>query len=169
MMTGKFFRKLSPKTALRFAAFAFCCTALIALPSHAQNQDAPPPPPSQDQTTPPPPPPPGGRMRGGDRQLQMMTKRLNLNTDQQTQVKAILKERRSQMQALRADTSTAPEDRRTKMMSIMQESNSKIRALLNEDQQKQFDQMQARMRERMQHRMGGMQPGGNAPPPPPQQ
>lgn len=168
MMTGKFFRKLSPKTALRFAAFVFCCAALMAVPAQAQDQSAPPPPPSQDQGA-PPPPPPGGRMRGGDRQLQMMTRRLNLSADQQTQVKAILKARRIQMQALRADTSTAPQDRRTRMMSIMQESNGKIRALLNEDQQKQFDKMQARMRDRMQHRMGGMQPGGNAPPPPPQQ
>lgn len=167
MMTQKLFRKLTSRTTLRFAAFAFCCTALIAFPSHAQNQEAPPPPPSQDQT-PPPPPPPGGRMRGEARQLRMMTKRLNLSSDQQTQVKTILDDRRNQMQALRADTTTAPADKRAKAMSIMQDSNGKIRMLLNEDQQKQFDRMQERMRDRMQNRQSGMQPGSAVPPPPPQ-
>jgi Spy/CpxP family protein refolding chaperone len=99
-------------------------------------------------------------MRGGgeERQLQMMTRRLDLTADQQTQVKAILADRRSQMQALHA-----------RAMSIMQDSSSRIRTLLNEDQQQKFDEMQAKMRQRMQHRMGEMQGGGGDTPPPPQE
>lgn len=108
----------------------------------------------------------GGR-RGGmmdpDQQLARMTQRYNLSTDQQTQIKPILASTQQQMQALRGDSSLSREDRMTKMMSIRSDSRSKIEAILNPDQKKQFDADQQAMQDRMKNGGG---PGG--PPPPPQ-
>jgi len=92
------------------------------------------------------------------RQLEMLTKRLNLTPDQVTQVKAIDEDTAKQMQALRSDTSLSQDDRRTKMMDIRKASSSKIRALLTDDQKTKYDELQAEMRERMQNRQGGGAP-----------
>jgi Spy/CpxP family protein refolding chaperone len=107
----------------------------------------------------------GGRrgMMNPDEQLARMTKRYNLTADQQTQIKPILASTQQQMQALRGDSSMSREDRMAKMMSIRSDTSTKIAAILNPDQKKQFEEDQQRMQERMQQ--GG--PGGG--PPPPQQ
>lgn len=101
----------------------------------------------------------------------MLTKRLNLSSDQQSKVEEILKSEQSQMQSLRTDSSVSQEDRHSKMMEIHKSSNDQIRALLNDDQQKKWDQMQSRRQEWMQgHHHGGQAPGGSTDsPPPPQQ
>ncbi len=134
----------------------------------ALAQDTPPPPPtstpSQDQNQAGPPPQgPGARgMRmDPDRQLERLTRELNLTTDQQTQIKPLLVERQQKMQALMQDQSAAPEDRRTQARSIMEGTSNSIKALLNDDQKQKFEAMQERMRRNRS--MGG--PG--APPPPP--
>ena len=102
-------------------------------------------------------------------QLQGMTKRYNLSTDQQTQLKPVLESQQQQMQALRGDSSLSREDRMAKMQSIHADTKTKIEAVLNDDQKKQFEADQERMeRRRMQ---GGGGPGGGGPGggPPPQQ
>lgn len=48
------------------------------------------------------------------------------------------------MQKIHADASASQQDRRTKMMDSHKESNDQIRALLNPDQQKKWDEMQAK-------------------------
>ncbi len=113
-------------------------------------------------------PPPGEGMGGGhrgmmdpDQQLARMTKRYNLSTDQQTQIKPILVAQQQQMQALRGDSSLSRDDRMAKMMSIRSDSKTKIEAVLNDDQKKQFDADEARMGQHMMHG-----PGGDGPPPP---
>lgn len=129
----------------------------------ALAQDTPPPtPPDQNQAGPPPQGlgPRGMRMDSG-RQLERLTRELNLTTDQQTQIKPLLAERQQKMQALFQDQSAAPEDRRTQARSIMEGTNNSIKALLNDDQKQKFEAMQERMRRNRP--MGG--PG--APPPPP--
>jgi hypothetical protein len=113
---------------------------------------------------------PGGGRRGmmdPDQQLARMTKRYNLSADQQTQLKPILVSQQQQMQALRGDSSMSREDRMAKMMSIRSDSTTKIEAILNDTQKKQFAEDQQRMQERMQQHGDGAGPGG--PPPPPQQ
>ena len=82
-------------------------------------------------------------------QTQRLTKELNLTSDQQTKVQSILEDQQKQMQALRQDTSSTPEDRRSKMMDIHKNSVSQIRAVLNDDQQKKFDEMQAKREQEM--------------------
>ena len=111
-------------------------------------------------------PPPGGKGHARfdpNKRAEMMAKHLNLNSDQQAKVADILKSEQSQMESLRSDTSTAQQDRRTKMMDIHKSSNQQIRALLDPDQQKQWNEMQSSHRERMQEHHHEQAPGG--PPP----
>jgi Spy/CpxP family protein refolding chaperone len=107
----------------------------------------------------------GGRHFDPSQRAQMMAQHLNLNSDQQSKIEEILKSEQSQMQSLRADSSMSPQDRRSKMMDIHKTSNDQIRALLNPDQQKKWDEMQAGWQQRMhEHRRGGQ--GPDSPPQP---
>ena len=75
-------------------------------------------------------------------------KRLGLSSDQVAQITPLLSARRQQMEGLRADSTLAEQDRRTKAKAIMQDTNNKIEALMTDTQKQQFEQMQA---ERHQH------------------
>jgi Spy/CpxP family protein refolding chaperone len=104
----------------------------------------------------------GGHGRGmmdPDRQLEHMTKQLNLTADQQGQIKPILVDRQQKMQALWQNQSLSREDRRSQMMAIRQDSETKINAVLNDEQKQKYQEMQEHMR---QHGPG--QGGDNAPP-----
>jgi Spy/CpxP family protein refolding chaperone len=149
------------KTILQVAALALGTIALVALPVMAQDPAAPPPPP-QGQAGPQHGHGGPGGMRGD--QVEFLTKKLNLTSDQVTQVKAIDDDTRKQFMALRDDTSIAGADKRAKMMDIHKASEDKIRALLTDDQKTKYDALQAEMRDRMQNHRGG--PGGPPPPPP---
>ncbi|HTV14314.1 MAG TPA: hypothetical protein VME68_06340 [Acidobacteriaceae bacterium] len=105
----------------------------------------------------------GGHGRGmmdPDRQLEHMTKQLNLTADQQTQIKPILVDRQQKMQALWQNQSLSREDRRSQMMAIRQDSETKINAVLNDDQKQKYQAMQEHM-----HRGGPGGGGENGPPP----
>jgi Spy/CpxP family protein refolding chaperone len=93
-----------------------------------------------------------------EKQVQALTKKLNLTADQAAKITPILQDRAQQMQALRADTTVAPADRRTKAKGIMDDSNSKIESVLNDQQKQQFQQMQAQRKARR----GSRQPAGSA-------
>jgi Spy/CpxP family protein refolding chaperone len=101
----------------------------------------------------------GGHMGHGpmtpERQLQRLSENLNLTDDQKQQIKPILEDRQKQAEQLHSDTSMSMDDKRAKMRSLMEESNNKIRAILNDDQKQKFDKMQERMREHMMHNQGG--------------
>lgn len=86
-----------------------------------------------------------------NKEVQHLTKKLNLTTDQQNQILPILTSRQQQMESIRNDSSLSPQDRRAKFQSVREDSDSKIRAVLNDDQKKQYDQMQQQMRERRQN------------------
>ena len=118
--------------------------------------------------------PPAGQMHGRgnpERELQQLTQTLSLTPDQQTQVKSLLAERRQKMEELRktsAGTDAAPQGPppRQQMEAIRNDTDTKINALLNDDQKPKFAAWQQR---RMQGRRGPGGPGGDqAPPPPPQ-
>ena len=147
------------KTILQVAVLALGIVGPIALPVMAQ--DPAPPPAPQGQAGPQHGHGGPGGMRGN--QVDFLTKKLNLTSDQVTQVKAIDDDARKQFMSLREDTSIAGADKRTKMMDIHKASQDKIRALLTDDQKTKYDALQAEMRDRMQNHRGG--PG--APPPPP--
>ncbi len=97
-----------------------------------------------------------GHRRGADpdRQLEHLTKTLNLSADQQSQIKPLLVDRQQKMQALWQDQSLSQQDRRSKMMAIRQDTNTKLEAALNDQQKQQFETMQSKMQE---HRHQGSQ------------
>jgi len=96
-----------------------------------------------------------------DEELQRLERRLKLTDNQKNQIKPILEDRQQKMQSLSSDTTVAGQDRWGKMRSIREESNSKIRNLLNDDQKKKFDEMQ-----HGPGHMPGRRPGGGATAPP---
>ena len=126
----------------------------------------------QDQAAPPPPSGQqsgqemGHRMGHGpmmpsvDDQVKHLTKKLNLSDDQQAKLKPILEDQHKQLQAIHNDSSLSREDRFSKMQALRQSSDTQIKSILNEDQQKNFD----KMREEQQGRMGKWKGGDNAPP-----
>jgi protein CpxP len=143
---------------------ALCTLTVSAIPAMAQDNSTPPAPPAGDQG------PMGGHhdpAQMEQHQLDMMTKRLNLTPDQVTQVKAIDDAQRTQMVALRGDTSMSREDKHGKMMAMRQDRETKIRAVLTDDQKPKYDAMLAREHERMENHQGGH--GGPPPDAPPAQ
>ena len=100
------------------------------------------------------------------RQLEMLTKKLNLTPDQVTQVKAIDDDTMTQAKAVHEDTSLSQADKHAKMMDIHKTAQDKIRALLTDEQKTKYDALQAEMKARMQARRA--QGGGEAAPAPPQ-
>ena len=153
------------KNGRRVAAAAVLSLAMSGMMAMAQDNSGQAPAAQQgDQQG----PPPGGHHgRGGEsRQIDMMTKRLNLTPDQATQVKAIMDDARTQGKAVHEDTTLSDSDKHAKMMTVHQAAQTKVRALLNDDQKTKFDAMAA---ERQQHMHHGEDHGGSgdAPPPPP--
>ncbi len=89
------------------------------------------------------------------RQLRMLTKRLNLNADQQNQILPVLNDRAQQMQAIRSDASLSQKDRHAKMSAVRQDTEARITAVLTADQKQTYEEMQQQMRERArQNRQG---------------
>jgi len=131
-------------TAMKIAMVALCSGALSALPMMAQDA-APAAPPQAGSRA--------GRMQGC--QEEMITEKLNLTADQQTQVKAIDEDTMKQMMAVRNDTSLSQDDRRSKMMNIRKTSQDKIRGILTDDQKTKYEALQAEMRQKMQERQQG--------------
>jgi Spy/CpxP family protein refolding chaperone len=108
-----------------------------------------------------------------------MLKDLNLTKDQQAQVQLIRDRYRLKADSLRLG-GAAPHDStsRAAFRAVMTQEMSDIRAVLNPDQQKQFDDKMAKMKERRAQHGGhdghdGPPPpagqNGNPPPPPPAQ
>jgi protein CpxP len=129
---------------------------------------------AQDQQSAPAAPSPdnGGRHHGPPDPAQRtreLTTKLNLTADQQTKVQDALQAERTQMESLRQDASTPQQDRRSKMMDIRKATDTQIRGVLDANQQKQWDEMQAKREQWMQHRQGPPNGGSDQPAPPPQQ
>lgn len=82
-------------------------------------------------------------------QTERLSRKLQLTPAQAAKIEPILASRQQQMQQLRADTSMAPSDRRAKMRSIMQDSNTQLQSILSDSQKQQYQQM---MQQAMQHR-----------------
>jgi protein CpxP len=124
---------------------------------------------AQDSGSTPPQSAPSGAPpehgRGGHfdpaQRTERLTKELKLTSDQQPKVLDILKSEQSKMQDLRSDSSVSQDDRRSKMMDIHKASDDQIRALLDANQQKKFDEMQSKRGQWQGHHGQGE----SAPPP----
>jgi hypothetical protein len=119
--------------------------------------------PQQDQQSPAPVQNQGHRQADPNRQIKMLTKRLNLSADQQNQLLPILSDRQQQIAAIQADNSLSSKDRHAKMRAVREDSETKIRALLNDTQKQTYDQLQQQQRDRMQQRREQRQNSGQAP------
>lgn len=142
------------------------CGLSVAATGAAVAQDQAPPPPPQGQMGPPPGGHRGGMMDPGHR-AEMLKKNLSLTDDQTSQVKSILEDSHTKMEALRSNSSLSQDDRRSQMMSIHKSENDKINALLTPDQKTKYASMQEQMRDRMRNGPPEGAPGGAPPPPPP--
>jgi Spy/CpxP family protein refolding chaperone len=145
------------------AAGVISVTAPLAT---AQSNDSPPPnnqQPAQDN----------GRWHHGPpdpaQRTKELTEKLKLTSDQQTKVQDILQSEHSQMESLHQDNSLSQQDRRAKMMDIRKNSDTQIRALLDSNQQKKWDEMQAKREQWGQGHRHGPPDGGDNQGPPPQQ
>jgi periplasmic protein CpxP/Spy len=131
---------------------------LISIAPFATAQDNP----SNSQAS---SPAQNGRWHGHEDPAQRtaeLTKKLKLTSDQQTKVQDALQSEHSQMESLHQDSSLSQQDRRAKMMEIRKSTDGQIRGLLDADQQKKWDEMQAQREQRMQNRHGDA--GSGAPP-----
>jgi hypothetical protein len=86
------------------------------------------------------------------KQAAHLGQKLGLTSDQVAQIQPILADRQQKMQTLRADNSLSQPDRHTKAQAIMQDSNSKIEAVLSDPQKQQFEQMLAERRAHQHNR-----------------
>ena len=138
---------------------ALTCAAALSTPLLAQDPSSPPPPRQQG--------PNGDRMgEMQQRHLEHMTRALHLSPDQVSQIKAIQEDSRRQMMGLRGDSSVQGSDKHASMMAIRDAQNTKVKAVLNDEQKAKYDTMQEHERE---HRQEHGEHGGDsqAPPPPP--
>lgn len=142
---------------MRTPLFVLALAGMLTLGvcSAAQAQDNPQPQPSQGQE---------GHGRGRmnpDRQLERLTRELDLTADQQSQIKPLLVDRDQRMQTLFQNQSLAEDDRRTQAKTIRDDTDSKIMAILNDDQKQKYTAMQ----EHMGRRGGQGQPQESSPQP----
>ena len=111
--------------------------------------------------TPPAGAPPAGQrppgMRGGP-SLDQLAQTLKLTDDQKAKVKPILEAQQQKIRALRQDTSLSPEDRRTQMQTIHQDTSTQLKPILTTEQFEKYQQMTQR------RRPGGPPPAPAAPP-----
>jgi protein CpxP len=116
----------------------FCSLAVLPSSSRAQDQG-----PSATVQQPPSP----------DEMAELLAKKLNLSDDQKAQISPIIAERQQSLRGLRADTSMRPRQKRRKVKSIFEDSDKKINAMLNEDQRKEYAELEQQMRAQMKERM----------------
>ncbi len=86
------------------------------------------------------------------RQVQRLTKKLNLTADQQNQILPILTDRQQQIGSVMNDTSLSPKDRHEKMRAIHDDTDGKINAILTNEQKQSYAQMEQQMRDRARDR-----------------
>lgn len=96
------------------------------------------------------------------KQAARLAKHLGLNDDQAAKITAILQGRQQQLAATRSDGSLSQQDRRAKVRSIQQDTNSQINAVLTPDQQKQYAQMRRNMQDRRQNARGASSTTGSS-------
>jgi periplasmic protein CpxP/Spy len=81
------------------------------------------------------------------REAMWMSKKLNLSADQTAKLEPILADRDQKMATLKSNTSLSPEDKKTQMRSIHQDTKQQLDAVLTPDQVQQMKSMR--------HRHGG--------------
>jgi Spy/CpxP family protein refolding chaperone len=104
---------------------------------------------AQDNTPPNTTTPPQGKVERGhqmdpNRDMEHMTKHLKLTQDQQSQIQPIVQDRDQQLNQLWQDNSMSRSDRRAKSQQIRDDADSKINAILTDEQRQKYTTMEAR-------------------------
>ena len=145
----------------KYVIVSACCALLYAAPMFVAAQD------TGTAQQPTAAQPERAHEHGGHfdpaKRTEKLTKKLNLNADQQAKVKDILTSEQSQMQTLHSDTSTAKADRHAKMMDVRKASDDQIRSLLDPTQQQKWDKIEAKHEQKMEKHHGGNGTMGSAP------
>ena len=146
----------------KYVIASACCALLYAAPMLVSAQDT-----ANTAQQPTATQPERAHKGGGNfdpaKRTEKLTKKLNLNADQQSKVKDVLTSEQSQMQSLHSDTSTPKADRRAKMMDIRKSSDDQIRSVLDPTQQQKWDKMEAKREQKMEKHHGGTGSMGAAP------
>ena len=85
------------------------------------------------------------QMMSADEHLQMLSQKLNLSDEQKAKIKPLIEEHLQQRAAIMKDQSLSPEQRHSKLKASADAAHSKLEALLNDDQKKQFAEMMKEM------------------------
>jgi hypothetical protein len=93
------------------------------------------------------------QMPSPDEVVDRLGSKLNLSEDQKALIKPIIMDRREKLAALQSDGSMRRRKKAREMKSIVEASDKKINALLNDDQKKQYAEIEQQMREQMKARM----------------
>jgi protein CpxP len=75
--------------------------------------------------------------------IQNLVDKLTLTADQKAKVDPITDADAKQFQALKADTALSDEDRKTKTAALRKDTDAKLKAVLTEDQWKQYESLKA--------------------------
>lgn len=86
-----------------------------------------------------------------EKRLEEFSKKLDLNDDQKAQVKTILESAQAEMKELRQAEGSRRE-KGSRLREIGKETNGKIRALLNDEQKKKFDELVEEKKSQMRER-----------------
>ncbi|MFC1631413.1 hypothetical protein ACFL2I_02555 [Candidatus Omnitrophota bacterium] len=89
----------------------------------------------------------GGRQAGAQGIFERIGEKLDLTSEQETQLQAILEASKQQIQQV-------SEEFRGNLETIKESSSSKISEILNPEQKQQFEQMTAKMEQRRQKKQG---------------
>ena len=85
-------------------------------------------------------------------EINAIKERLALSAVQQEKIRAVLQDRQLQIAALRADTSLAAPIRRERVRVVRAAAEAKLRAVLTDDQQDEYDEILRERRERAAQR-----------------
>lgn len=104
---------------------------------------------------------PGGqfRVRTPEERVERLSKDLNLTADQKKKVLALYKANAPKQKALMEDKKMTREQKMAAFQKMREESSKKLKALLNKDQVKKYDEMRSRQRMGGQGRGPGGAPG----------
>ena len=102
--------------------------------------------------------PQGGRGMGPEerakRQTEMLSTRLNLTAEQKTQVEAIFMSQAKSVDSLRTASEGSTQGLRGKMKPLQEAAESRLAAVLNDEQKKQYVALQEERKARMQQAAG---------------
>ena len=96
------------------------------------------------------------------RMVAQYQKQLSLTTEQTQQLQDVMKQSAAAIQELRANTGLSRPERMGKMKSLRDERDSKVKALLTDEQKKQYDALEQKRAERQRQRGTGQYGGSGS-------